>query len=196
MMMTCLFFYFLIELGLPIANLNRLGHLAPLWKWYWWFCFLCWLDWDYQQVDRQHQGWLLRGREILCYSEASRFVSTFLSQHCTEEPGDKSKTSNHQLKNSTQYLISGVGSIEATGDNHLLVQVSSFKRSHRPGTNLLCSESWSLCILSLKNYYNNDSCNDEFKWFNKYFHLGRFSPVLHPPFENVSVLAVFTPSPL
>ena len=123
------------------GHLNRLGNWTPLWLWYWWFCFLVWLGWDYQQVDRQHQGWLLRGREILCYSEASRFVSTFLPRHCTEEPGDKSKTSHNQLKNSTQYLISVVSLlIVATGDNHLLVQVSSSKTTHRPGKKLLCTE--------------------------------------------------------
>ena len=45
-----------------------------------------------------------------------------------------SKTSHHQSKNSTQYLISHVSLIiEATGENHLLVQVSSSKTSHRPG---------------------------------------------------------------
>ena len=45
-----------------------------------------------------------------------------------------SKTSHHQSKNSTQYLISHVSLIiEATGENHLLVQVSSSKNNHRPG---------------------------------------------------------------
>ena len=48
--------------------------------------------------------------------------------------------------------------------------------------------------LSLKNdNKNNDSCNDindyELKWFDKYFHLGRFPPGVHLPLENVSVLA-------
>ena len=39
--------------------------------------------------------------------------------------------------------------------------------------------------------YDNDSCNDNddrFKSFFKYFHLGRFSLVVHLPFENNSVL--------
>ena len=39
--------------------------------------------------------------------------------------------------------------------------------------------------------YDNDSCNDrndKFKSFYKYFHLGRFPPVVHLPFENNSVL--------
>ena len=52
-----------------------------------------------------------------------------------------SKTSHHQSKNSTQYLIAGVSLIiGATGDDHLLVQVSSSQTSHRPGKNLLCTE--------------------------------------------------------
>ena len=39
--------------------------------------------------------------------------------------------------------------------------------------------------------YDNESCNDndhKFKLFYKYFHLGRFSPVVHLPFKNNSVL--------
>ena len=44
-----------------------------------------------------------------------------------------SKTSHHQSKNSTQYLISDVSLIiYATGDNHLLVQVSSSETVQRP----------------------------------------------------------------
>ena len=51
-----------------------------------------------------------------------------------------SKTSHHQLKNFTQYLISvAVSPIPSTSDNHLLVQVSSSETSQRPGKNLLCS---------------------------------------------------------
>ena len=102
--------------------------------------FSFWLDWDYQQ-DRQQQGWLLQLRGTLCFSEVLQFVSTFLPQHCTEAPGNKSKTSHHQIKNSSQYLISGVSPIiEATGDNHLLVEVSSSKTIQRPGKLLLCTE--------------------------------------------------------
>ena len=45
-----------------------------------------------------------------------------------------SKTSHHQSKNSTQYLISVVIlNIKATGNNHLLVQVSSSKTPQCPG---------------------------------------------------------------
>ena len=44
-----------------------------------------------------------------------------------------SKTSPHQSKNFTQYLISDVTPIVATGDNRLLVQVTSSKTGHRPG---------------------------------------------------------------
>ena len=45
-----------------------------------------------------------------------------------------SKTSHHQSKNSTQYLIADVILvILSTGDNHLLVQVSSSKTSQPPG---------------------------------------------------------------
>ena len=44
---------------------------------------------------------------------------------------------------------------------------------------------------------NNDSCNDNndywFKWFDKYFHLGRFPPGVHLPLEYVSVLANHLP---
>ena len=46
-------------------------------------------------------------------------------------------------------------------------------------------------ILSHKADYDSDSCNDNddnFKLFYKYFHLGRFPPVVHLPFENNSVL--------
>ena len=50
-----------------------------------------------------------------------------------------SKTSHHQSKNSTQYLIS-VSPIVATSDNHLLVQVISSEAVHCPGKNLLCTE--------------------------------------------------------
>ena len=49
-----------------------------------------------------------------------------------------------QKTSSTQYLISSVWSwpmiILSTGNNHLLVQASSFETSHRPGKNLLCTE--------------------------------------------------------
>ena len=45
-----------------------------------------------------------------------------------------SKTSHHQSKNSTQYLISPVKLIIlSTGDDHLLVQVSSSRSEHSPG---------------------------------------------------------------
>ena len=45
-----------------------------------------------------------------------------------------SKTSHHQSKNSTQYLICGFSFIiQSTSDDHLLVQVSSSKTLHRPG---------------------------------------------------------------
>ena len=51
-------------------------------------------------------------------------------------------------------------------------------------------------ILSFKADYNYDSCNDnvdKFKLFDQYFHLGRFPPVVHLPFENNSVLARKSP---
>ena len=65
-----------------------------------------------------------------------------------------SKTSHHQLQNSTQYLISflTVTPIPATSDtstnspshpipsHHLLVQESSFKTFQPSGKNLLCTE--------------------------------------------------------
>ena len=52
-----------------------------------------------------------------------------------------SRTSHHQSKNSTQYLVSHAGlSIISTGYNHLLVQESSSKKIQRPVKNLLCSE--------------------------------------------------------
>ena len=45
-----------------------------------------------------------------------------------------SKTSHHQSKNFTQYLISFViPIIMSSGDNHLLVQLSSSKTEYRPG---------------------------------------------------------------
>ena len=57
---------------------------------------------------------------------------------CIGAPGDKSKIKHNQLKNSKQYLISSVPvNIITTGDDHLLVQVSSSKTEHRPGKNLL-----------------------------------------------------------
>ena len=49
-------------------------------------------------------------------------------------------------------------------------------------------------MLFLKADYNNDSCNhndDELKRFDKYFHLGRFPPVVHFPFENNSVVGIY-----
>ena len=52
-----------------------------------------------------------------------------------------SKTSHHQSKNSTQYLITDVILvIDPTGYGRLLVQVSSSKTTHRPGKKLLCTE--------------------------------------------------------
>ena len=46
-------------------------------------------------------------------------------------------------------------------------------------------------ISSHKSDYDNDSCNDNndtFSLADQYFHLGRFPPVVHLPFENNSVL--------
>ena len=58
-----------------------------------------------------------------------------------------SKTSHHQLKNFTQYLISVVATpIVATGDNHLLVQVCSSETKHRPKKNFLCTEQHFLKV--------------------------------------------------
>ena len=56
-----------------------------------------------------------------------------------------SKTSHHQSKNSTQYLISEVSLfivilIIATSDDRLLVQASSSETTARPRKNLLCTE--------------------------------------------------------
>ena len=52
-----------------------------------------------------------------------------------------SKTSHHQLKNSTKHLVCPVTPINSsTGYNHFLVQVSSSETVHRPGKNLLCTE--------------------------------------------------------
>ena len=56
-----------------------------------------------------------------------------------------------------------------------------------------------LALLLFKANYNDDSCNDnddEFKWFDKYFHLGRFPPADHLPSVKISVLvnlALFQP---
>ena len=52
-----------------------------------------------------------------------------------------SKTSHHQLKNSTQYLISVViPMIVATSHHELLVELTSSESVQRPGKNLLCPE--------------------------------------------------------
>ena len=98
-----------------------------------------WIEINYHCKD--HQGWLRRSRvQSVGSALFCPFESRFLSQRCIEAPENKNKISDHQLKNSTQYLISGVTPIVATCDNHLLVQVSSSETTQRPGTILLCTE--------------------------------------------------------
>ena len=76
--------------------------------------------------DGVHGSFLLQGSNL-----GPGVVGWIVLEHL-----QTSKTSHHQLNNSTQYLISEVFLIiYATGDNHLLVQVSSSKTSQRPGKN-------------------------------------------------------------
>ena len=95
--------------------------------------------------NRKRRGWLQRWRGCFFLFQAPQFLSTFLTHRSprTQEPGDKSKTSHKQFKNSTQYLISDdINSIDvsdSTHNNHFLVQASSSKTIQRSRKDLLCT---------------------------------------------------------